>query len=95
MKFYLDLADKHDVKILAQNETFIPKKKMLKFKILLPASKTEKEFLRLLVKVLGKEKVLNDHYYVQNPEELKQTFRQFPDAFEAYTNFYKNLNLIL
>ena len=23
-------------------------------------------------------------------EELKQTFRQFPDAFEAYTqNFYK------
>ena len=24
---------------------------------------------------------------MQNPEELKQTFRQFPDAFEAYTDF--------
>ena len=53
----LELADKHDVKILAQNETFTPKKKMLKFRILLLVSKTEKEFLRLLVKVLGNEKV--------------------------------------
>jgi DNA polymerase-3 subunit alpha len=53
----LDLADKHDVKILAQNETFIPKKKILKFKILSLVSKTEKEFLRQLVKVLGREKV--------------------------------------
>ena len=32
---------------------------------------------------------------MQNAEELKQTFRQFPDAFEAYSEFYKNLNLIL
>ena len=69
---------------------------MLKFRILLFVSKTEKEFLRQLVKVLGKRKGLaNDHYFVQNAEELKQTFRQFPDAFEAYTDFYKNLNLIL
>jgi DNA polymerase-3 subunit alpha len=92
----LDLADKHDVKILAQNETFYTKKEDAKIQDIITCIKDGERVSTPIGKGFGKRKGLaNDHYYVQNPEELKQTFRQFPDAFEAYQNFYKNLNLIL
>ena len=29
----------------------------------------------------------SNEFYIKNEEEIKQSFRQFPDAFEAYTEF--------
>jgi DNA polymerase-3 subunit alpha len=47
-------------------------------------------------KGFGKRKGLaNDHYYVQNPEELKKLFVSFLMLLKLTQNFYKNLNLIL
>ena len=84
----LDLADKHDVKILAQNETFYTKKEDAKIQDIIACIKDGERVSTPIGKGFGKRKGLaNDHYFVQNAEELKQTFRQFPDAFEAYTEF--------
>ena len=39
-------------------------------------------------KGFGKRRGLpSNEFYIKNEEEIKQSFRQFPDAFEAYTEF--------
>lgn len=88
----LSLADKHDVKILAQNETFYTRKEDAKIQDILICIKDGERFVTPKGKGYGKRKgLLNDKYHIQSPAELKKTFRKYPDAFEAYTELLEKI----
>ena len=81
----LTFAEKHEVKILAQNETFYTEKSEANIQDILYCIKDGEKLSSPVGKGFGKRRGLpSTEYYIKNTEELKQTFRQFPDAFEAY-----------
>jgi len=84
----LKLADKHNVKILAQNETFYTDKADAKIQDIVSCIKDGEKLSTPVGKGYGKRKGLpSQEYYLKNEEELKQAFREYPDAFLAYSEF--------
>lgn len=86
----LQFADKYDVKILAQNETFYTEKSDANIQDIVSCIKDGEKVATPVGKGFGKRKGLDsDQFYVKDKEEIKQNFRQYPDAFEAYTELLK------
>ncbi len=84
----LEFADKYEVKILAQNETFYTEKSDANIQDILYCIKDGEKLSTPVGKGFGKRRGLpSNEYYIKDEEELKQTFRNFPDAFEAYEEF--------
>lgn len=84
----LGFADKYDVKILAQNETFYTNKTDANIQDILLCIKDGEKLSSPVGKGFGKRRGLpTQEFYIKNTEEIKQTFRNYPDAFEAYTEF--------
>ncbi|WP_161531611.1 DNA polymerase III subunit alpha [Riemerella anatipestifer] len=82
----LDFADRYDVKILAQNETFYTDKSDANIQDIVSCIKDGEKLSTPIGKGFGKRKGLrSQEFYIKDAEELKQCFRQYPDAFEAYT----------
>lgn len=84
----MSLADKHGVKILAQNETYYTKSEDAEVQDILVCIKDGEKITTEIGRGFGKRRGLQSKkYYMQNPEQLKQTFQYYPDAFEAYDEF--------
>ena len=84
----LQFADKYNVKILAQNETFYTDKSDANIQDILGCIKDGEKLSTPIGKGFGKRKGLTtDEYYIKNSEELKSAFLAYPDAFEAYDEF--------
>ena len=84
----LRFADKHSVKILAQNETYYTSKEDAHIQDILFCIKDGEKLSSPVGKGFGKRKGLpSREYYLKNSSEIKETFRSYPDAFEAYTEF--------
>lgn len=81
----LTLAEKHDVKILAQNETFYTEKSEAHIQDILYCIKDGEKLSSPVGKGFGKRRGLPSlEFYMKDRAEIKQSFREFPDAFEAY-----------
>lgn len=84
----LEFAEKYDVKILAQNETFYTEKSEANIQDILYCIKDGEKLSSPVGKGFGKRRGLpSNEFYIKNEEEIKKSFRQFPDAFEAYSEF--------
>ena len=84
----LEFADKYQVKILAQNETFYTNKEDANIQDILFCIKDGEKVTSPVGKGFGKRRGLpTKEYYIKNAEELKAAFKNFPDAFEAYSEF--------
>lgn len=84
----LQFADKYNVKILAQNETFYTKKEDADIQDILCCIKDGEKQSTPIGKGFGKRKGLTtNEYYIKNPDELRQAFLAYPDAFDAYEEF--------
>lgn len=84
----LSFADKYGVKILAQNETFYTEKNDAQIQDILFCIKDGEKLSSPVGKGFGKRRGLpSQEFYIKNSEEIKQAFRNYPDAFEAYTEF--------
>ncbi|WP_027377324.1 DNA polymerase III subunit alpha [Kaistella palustris] len=82
----LQFAEKYGVKFIAQNETFYTEKEDAHIQDILYCIKDGEKLSSAVGKGFGKRRGLPSHeFYLKKEDELKQTFRQFPDAFEAYT----------
>ena len=82
----LQFAEKHDVKILAQNETFYTEKSDADIQDIVSCIKDGEKLSTPIGRGFGKRRGLaSQEFYIKNTEEIKQAFRQYPDAFEAYT----------
>ncbi len=82
----LEFAEKYEVKILAQNETYYTAQKDANIQDILFCIKDGEKLSSPIGKGFGKRRGLpGNQYYIKDAEEIKQSFRQFPDAFEAYT----------
>ena len=85
----LQFADKYEVKILAQNETYYTHRSDANIQDILFCIKDGEKLSSPVGKGFGKRKGLpTKEYYIKNREELKKTFRNYPDAFEAYEEFF-------
>lgn len=86
----LQWADKYDVKILAQNETYYTSKEDAHIQDILFCIKDGEKLSSPVGKGFGKRKGLPSREFdIKDTQELKQTFRNYPDAFEAYDEFLK------
>ncbi|KAF5279694.1 hypothetical protein FQR65_LT15283 [Abscondita terminalis] len=84
----LKFADKHNVKILAQNETYYTRKSDAKIQDIVACIKDGEKLSTPVGKGFGKRKGLNsEQFYLKNSEEVKQAFQMYPDAFMAYDEF--------
>ena len=84
----LGFAEKYEVKILAQNETFYTEKSEANIQDILYCIKDGEKLSSPIGKGFGKRRGLpSNEFYIKNTEEIKQSFLQFPDAFEAYEDF--------
>lgn len=84
----LGFAEKYDVKILAQNETFYTDKSDANIQDILYCIKDGEKLSTPVGKGFGKRRGLpSNEFYIKNEEELKSAFRNYPDAFEAYSEF--------
>lgn len=84
----LEFADRYNVKILAQNETYYTEKTDAPIQDILFCIKDGEKLSSPVGKGFGKRRGLpTREYYLKNTEELKDAFRSYPDAFEAYTDF--------
>ena len=84
----LGFAEKYEVKILAQNETFYTEKSEANIQDILYCIKDGEKLSSPVGKGFGKRRGLpSNEFYIKNTEEIKQSFLQFPDAFEAYEDF--------
>lgn len=82
----LDFADQHGVKILAQNETFYTERSDANIQDILYCIKDGEKLSSQVGKGFGKRRGLpSREFYMKDEAELKLAFRQFPDAFEAYS----------
>lgn len=89
----LKLADKYEVKILAQNETFYTEKTDAGIQDIVTCIKDGEKVSTPVGKGFGKRRGLNSsEFYIKDTEEIKRNFRQYPDAFEAYTEFVKKFS---
>lgn len=86
----LGFADKYDVRILAQNETFYTEKSDANIQDILYCIKDGEKLSSPVGKGFGKRRGLpTQEFYIKDTEEIKAAFRNFPDAFEAYSEFLK------
>ena len=86
----LGFADKYDVKILAQNETFYTEKSDANIQDILYCIKDGEKLSTPVGKGFGKRRGLpSGEYYIKDEAELKQAFRNYPDAFDAYEDFLR------
>ncbi|MDR2204909.1 MAG: DNA polymerase III subunit alpha, partial [Flavobacteriaceae bacterium] len=86
----LQFADKYNVKILAQNETFYTRKSDADVQDILFCVKDGEKLSSPVGRGFGKRRGLpSREFYIKNTEELKQTFADYPNAFEAYEDFLK------
>lgn len=84
----LNFADKYEVKILAQNETYYTEKSDANIQDILFCIKDGEKLSTPVGKGFGKRRGLpSSEYYIKDEDDLKQTFRNYPDAFEAYSEF--------
>ena len=84
----LQFADKYNVKILAQNETYYTNKDDANIQDILGCIKDGEKQSTPVGKGFGKRKGLTTkEYYIKSQDELKQAFLAYPDAFEAYEEF--------
>ncbi len=84
----LEFAEKYNVKILAQNETFYTEKSDAHIQDILYCIKDGEKLSSPVGKGFGKRRGLSSNeFYIKDSDEIKQNFRQFPDAFEAYSEF--------
>lgn len=82
----ISLADKYQVKIIAQNETFYTNQADANIQDIVSCIKDGEKLSTPIGQGFGKRRGLaSKEYYIKNSEELKQIFRQYPDAFESYT----------
>ena len=82
----LQFAEKYDIKILAQNETFYTEKSDADIQDIVSCIKDGEKLSTPIGRGFGKRRGLaSQEFYLKNTEEIKQAFRQYPDAFEAYT----------
>ncbi|MCQ4034698.1 DNA polymerase III subunit alpha [Kaistella montana] len=82
----LEFAEKYEVKILAQNETFYTEKSDANIQDILYCIKDGEKLSSPVGKGFGKRRGLpSNEYYIKDSEELRNAFIQFPDAFEAYS----------
>lgn len=82
----LQFAEKYDVKILAQNETFYTEKSDADIQDIVSCIKDGEKLSTPIGRGFGKRRGLaSQEFYIKNTEEIKQAFCQYPDAFEAYT----------
>lgn len=86
----LEFADKYDVKILAQNETFYTEKSDANIQDIVSCIKDGEKLSTPVGRGFGKRRGLTSlEFYIKNSEELKQAFRAYPDAFLAYSEFLR------
>lgn len=86
----LQFADKYEVKILGQNETFYTDQSDAKIQDILYCIKDGEKLTTPVGKGFGKRRGLpNDQFYMKDSEEIKQSFRNYPNAFEAYDELLK------
>jgi len=90
----LQFAEKYDVKILAQNETFYTEKSDADIQDIVSCIKDGEKLSTPIGRGFGKRRGLaSQEFYLKNTEEIKQAFRQYPDAFEAYTELLQKFEL--
>jgi DNA polymerase-3 subunit alpha len=90
----LHFADKYNVKILAQNETFYTNKDDANIQDIVSCIKDGEKLSTPVGKGFGKRRGLATENITSKSDEIKKHFL-YPDAFEAYEEFLQNLNLIL
>ncbi|MEC3875796.1 DNA polymerase III subunit alpha [Chryseobacterium salviniae] len=84
----LHFADKYNVKILAQNETFYTNKDDSNIQDIVSCIKDGEKLSTPVGKGFGKRRGLaTGEYYIKNSDEIKEAFLAYPDAFEAYEEF--------
>lgn len=87
-KVLLSFAKKYGVRVLAQNETYYTHQTDAKIQDIISCIKDGEKLSAPIGRGFGKRRSLNsDQYFLRNPDELKQTFNQHPEAFEAYAEF--------
>ncbi|MGV4412759.1 DNA polymerase III subunit alpha [Chryseobacterium sp. T1] len=85
----LQFAEKYDVKILAQNETFYTDKSDANIQDIISCIKDGEKLSTPIGKGFGKRRGLSTQdYYIKSPDEVKQAFLAYPDAFDAYDDFF-------
>lgn len=86
----LEFADKYDVKIIAQNETYYTNKDDAHIQDILFCIKDGEKLSSPVGRGFGKRRGLpTREFYIKNAEQLKYTFRNYPDAFDAYEELVK------
>lgn len=84
----IGLAEQHEVKILAQNETYYSEKEDAPIQDILVCIKEGEKLTTPVGRGFNKRSGLStSEYYIKDIKELKQTFKNYPDAFEAYAEF--------
>ncbi|MFC6268774.1 DNA polymerase III subunit alpha [Frigoriflavimonas asaccharolytica] len=82
------LAEQHEVKILAQNETYYSEKEDAPIQDILVCIKEGEKLSTPIGRGFNKRSGLTtSEYYIKDTENLKKTFQNFPNAFEAYAEF--------
>lgn len=82
-------ANKYGVKILAQNETFYRSKEDSHIQDILLCIKDGEKLSAPVGRGFGKRRQLpSTEYYLKNREEISVSFQQYPQAFEAYQEFF-------
>lgn len=89
----LQFADKYEVKILAQNETFYTQKEDAHIQDILYCIKDGEKLSSPVGRGFGKRRGLpSREFYIKDPDELRQAFNQFPDAFTAYAELLEKFS---
>ncbi|MBS1573652.1 MAG: DNA polymerase III subunit alpha, partial [Bacteroidetes bacterium] len=87
----LKWADKYKVKVLAQNETYYTSPSDANIQDIVSCIKDGEKLSTEVGKGFGRRRGLSSHeYYIKNREEIQKTFQNYPEAFEAYSEFLKN-----
>jgi len=84
----LYFADKYNVKMLAQNETFYTNKDDSNIQDIVSCIKDGEKLTTPVGKGFGKRRGLaTQEYYIKNRDEIKEAFLAYSDAFDAYEEF--------
>jgi len=84
----IKLANKYNVSVLAQNETYYTKKSDSKIHDIILCIKDGEKLKTPIGKGFGKRKGLNsEEFYLKNKNEVKNTFQKYPNTFSAYDEF--------
>lgn len=86
----LRFAEKYNVKILAQNETYYTEKNDANIQDILFCIKDGEKLTTPVGRGFGKRRGLpTNEFYLKNRTELQRTFLEYPQGFEAYDEFLK------